>query len=158
MGGSNISFRQVLVTLQFAISIILIVCTAVVFKQLRFMQEKSLGFDREHVVTMPYNVGLNEQYDAFRTELLSNSNIKDAGRSSRIPTGRLLDAQGSKINRGDSLAPTSADIKFVSADHDFVTTYSVKIVAGSGPNGGAIVPRWSEAAPVSGLRKARVTL
>ena len=130
VGGGNISFRQVLVTLQFAISIILIVCTAVVFKQLKFMQQKSLGFEREHVVTVPYNAGLNEQFDAFRTELLSNSNIKDAGRSSRIPTGRLLDAQGSRIDRGDSLAPTSADIKYVSADHDFITTYGVKIVAG----------------------------
>ncbi|HEX6181736.1 MAG TPA: FtsX-like permease family protein [Chitinophagaceae bacterium] len=130
VGGGNISFRQVLVTLQFAISIILIVCTAVVFKQLKYMQQKSLGFDREQVVTLPYNTSLNDTYEAFRTELLTNSHIKDAGRSSRIPTGRLLDAQGSKIDRGDSLAPTSADIKFVSADHDFVTTYGIKIVAG----------------------------
>lgn len=129
-GGGNISFRQVLVTLQFAISIILIISTAVVFKQLRYMQQKSLGFDREHVVTLPYNIGLNERYEAFRNELLGNSNIKDAGRSSRIPTGRLLDAMGSQIDRGDSLAPTNADIKFVAADHDFVTTYGVKIVAG----------------------------
>lgn len=129
-GGANISFRQVLVTLQFGISIILIISTAVVFKQLRFMQQKSLGFDREHVVTLPYNVGLNERYEAFRNELLANSKIKDAGRSSRIPTGRLLDAMGSQIDRGDSLAPTNTDIKYVSADHDFVTTYGVKVVAG----------------------------
>jgi putative ABC transport system permease protein len=129
-GGGNISFRQVLVTLQFAISIILIISTAVVFKQLRYMQQKSLGFNREHVVTLPYNNGLGERYEAFRNELLANSNIKDLGRSSRIPTGRLLDAMGSQIDRGDSLAPTNADIKYVSADHDFVTTYGVKIVAG----------------------------
>lgn len=130
VGGGNISFRQVLVTLQFAISIILIISTAVVFKQLRYMQQKSLGFDKEHVVTVPYNSGLSERWDAFRNELLANINIKDAGRSSRIPTGRLLDAMGSQIDRGDSLAPTNADIKFVSADHNFITTYGVKIVAG----------------------------
>lgn len=130
VGGGNISFRQVLVTLQFAISIILIISTAVVFRQLKYMQDKSLGFDREHVVTMPYNTGLTERWDAFRNELLANSNIKDAGRSSRIPTGRLLDASGSTIQRGDTLAPTNADIKFVAADHDFVTTYGVKVVAG----------------------------
>lgn len=129
-GGANISFRQVLVTLQFAISIILIISTAVVFQQLRYMQKKSLGFDREHIVTLPYNNALGDRYEAFRNQLLANSNIKDLGRSSRIPTGRLLDAMGSQIDRGDSLAPTNADIKFVSADHDFVTTYGVKIVAG----------------------------
>ena len=132
VGGANISFRKILVTAQFAISIILIISTAVVFKQLNYMQKKSLGFDREHIVTIPYNGALNNNYDAFRTELLFNSNIKNAARSSRIPTGRLLDAMGAKINRGDSLAPANADIKFVSADQEFLSTYGVKIVAGQG--------------------------
>lgn len=131
-GGSNISFRKVLVTTQFAISIILIICTIVVFGQMRYMQEKALGFDRDHIVNLQYVGALNETYDAFRTELLSNSYIKNAGRSSRIPTGRLLDAMGSRIKRGDMLAPANADIKFVSADQDFISTYGVKIVAGRG--------------------------
>ena len=132
IGGGNISFRKILVTMQFAISIILIICTAIVFNQMRYMQNKSLGFDKEHIVTLPYPNELNDKYDAFRTELLSNSNIKNAGRSSRIPTGRLLDAMGAKISSGDTLAPIAADIKFVSADQDFIPTYGVKIVAGRG--------------------------
>jgi putative ABC transport system permease protein len=131
-GAVNISFRQVLVTLQFAISIILIICTAVVFNQMRYMQNKSLGFDKEHIVTLPYAQELNVKYDAFKTELLSNSNIKNAGRSSRIPTGRLLDDMGAKIMHGDSLAPVSSDVKYVAADQDFISTYGVKIVAGRG--------------------------
>ena len=75
---------------------------------------------------------MNDRYDAFRTELLSNTYVKNAGRSSRIPTGRLLDANGAKIRRSDTLEPANADIKFVSADQDFVPTYGVKIVAGRG--------------------------
>lgn len=129
-GGANFSFRQVLVTAQFAISIMLIIATAVVFRQLRYMQEKSLGFDKEHIVTFNYNGGLNDRYDAFRTELLSNNNIKNIGRSSRIPTGRLLDAQSASLERGDSLAPVSADIKNVRSDYDFIATYGIKTVAG----------------------------
>jgi len=131
-GGWNISFRKTLVTIQFAISIILIICTAIVFIQMRYMQNKSLGFDKEHIVTLPYTSLLNDSYDAFRTELLSNSIIKNAGRSSRIPTGRLLDAMGAQVKKGDTLAPANADIKFVSADQDFISTYGVKIVAGRG--------------------------
>ncbi len=131
-GGINISFRQVLVTLQFAISIILIISTAVVFKQMRYMQNKSLGFDREHIVTLPYSGELNSNFDAFRTELLANAGIKNAARSSRIPTGRLLDAMGSRIMKNDTMAPVSADIKFVSADQDFMPTYGVTVVAGRG--------------------------
>jgi putative ABC transport system permease protein len=129
-GGANISFRQVLVTTQFAISIMLIIATAVVYRQLKYMQEKSLGFDREHIVTLSYNDGLADRYDAFRTALLSNTNVKRITRSSRIPTGRLLDSQGASIEKGDSLANVSADIKNVRADQDFIATYGVKVVAG----------------------------
>lgn len=130
IGSSNISFRKVLVTAQFAISIILIISTAIIFKQMSFMQNTELGFDREHIVNLSYNSALNDRFEAFRNELLSNSNIKNAGRSSRIPTGRLLDSMGARVMKDDSLAPANADVKFVSADQDFTSTYGVKIVAG----------------------------
>jgi putative ABC transport system permease protein len=130
--GANISFRQVLVTAQFAISIILIISTAVIFKQMRYMQQKELGFDKDHIVTMPYTSALSDKYDAFRNEMLSDANIKNVGRSSRIPTGRLLDAMGTKVKKGDTLAPANADIKFVVSDYDFLNTYGVKILAGRG--------------------------
>jgi putative ABC transport system permease protein len=128
--GGNISFRQVLVTLQFTISIILIISTAVVFKQLRYMQETSLGFDREHIVTLPYNSELDSKFESFRTDLLNDSHIKNITLSSRIPTGRLLDAMGTSIDRGDSAVPITGDIKYVAADYRFLSTYGVHIVAG----------------------------
>jgi putative ABC transport system permease protein len=130
IGGSNISFRKVLVVVQFAISIILIICTAVVFQQLRYMQTTSLGFNKDHIVTLSYNGNLTSKYESFKTELLSNSNIKSITRSSRIPTGRLLDAMGSQINKGDSLTPMQVDIKFVVADEDYLPTYGLKVLAG----------------------------
>ena len=130
VGGGNISFRKILVTVQFAISIILIICTSIVFSQMRYMQKKSLGFDREHIVTVPYTPDLSDKYEAFRTELLSNSNIKNAGRSSRIPTGRLLDEMGTRVSSGDTLAPITTDIKFITSDYDFIPTYGVKVLAG----------------------------
>jgi len=130
--GGGISFRKVLVTLQFAISIILIIATGIVFWQMRYMQNKILGFDKEHIITLPYSPQLNDRYEAFRNELLTNSNIKNVGRSSRIPTGRLLDANGARMESADTLAPVNADIKFVSADYDFVSTYGIKVIAGRG--------------------------
>ena len=129
-GGGNISFRKTLVVFQFSISIVLIIATVIVFQQLNYMQNKSLGFDKDHVVTIDYNSGLKNSYQSFKDELLSNSNIKGVALSSRIPSGRLLDSQGSQLNRGDSLAPSKADIKYVVADEDFIPTYGIKIVAG----------------------------
>jgi putative ABC transport system permease protein len=129
-GGGNISLRKVLVVFQFSISIILIIATVIVFQQLNYIQNKSLGFDKEHIVTMRYNAGLNNSYQSFKDELLSNSNIKEVSRSSRIPSGRLLDSQGSQLNRGDSLSPSKADIKYVVTDESFIPAYGIKIVAG----------------------------
>ncbi len=129
-GGGNISFRKALVVFQFAISIILIIATVVVFQQLSYIQNKSLGFDKEHIVTLRNNAGLNNSFQSFKDELLSNSNIKDVALSSRIPSGRLLDSQGSQLDVGNSMSPTKADIKYVVADENFIPTYGIKIVAG----------------------------
>lgn len=129
VGKGSISFRQILVVLQFAISIILIIATTVVFQQLRYMQHASLGYDKEHIVTMSLS-SLGNQYPAFRNDLLQNPNIKNIGRSSRIPTGRLLDDQGIEVLTGDSLRPANVDVKYVSADFDFIPTYGIQMLTG----------------------------
>ncbi|HEY2350322.1 MAG TPA: FtsX-like permease family protein [Puia sp.] len=130
VGSGNISFRKVLVVAQFSISIILIITTIIVFQQLRYLQQTSLGYDKEHIITIPYSNFLNTPYEAFRNDLLRNSDIRDVARSSRIPTGRLLDAMGASTSSGDSLRPVTATIKYVASDYDFIPTYGVKIVAG----------------------------
>ena len=129
-GGGNILFRKVLVALQFAISIILIICTAIVFSQMRYIQNKSLGYDRDHIVTLSYPSELNDKWEAFHTDLLANSNVKNAAWSTRIPTGRLLDNMGASMMKGDTMSPINVDIKFVSADQDFIPTYDIKMAAG----------------------------
>ncbi|MBV9963024.1 MAG: ABC transporter permease [Parafilimonas sp.] len=129
-GGSNISFRKVLVITQFSISIILIITTIVVFQQLHYMQNASLGYDKGHIVTLPYYTQLNDQYESFRNTLLQNPGIKDVGRSSRIPTGRLLDDMGASVAGGDSLVPLKSEIRYVATDYDFIPTYGIHIDAG----------------------------
>ena len=130
VGGRSISFRKVLVVTQFTVSIILIIATMIVFQQLRFIQRTSLGYDKEHLVNLPYYSQLDGQYESFRNTLLQNPNIKDAGRSSRIPTGRLLDDMGASAPGTDSLVPVKAEIRFVAADYDFIPTYGIHMIAG----------------------------
>ena len=129
-GSGNISFRKVLVVAQFSISIILIITTVIVFQQLRYMQKTSLGYDKEHLITLPYYNDINTSYESFRNELMQNPDIRNVARSSRIPTGRLLDAMGASAYIGDSLRPVTADIKYVATDYDFIPTYGVHVVAG----------------------------
>jgi putative ABC transport system permease protein len=128
--GGNITFRKALVVSQFAISIILIITTIVVFQQLHFLQRTKLGYDKEQVITLQYNSSLGPQFETFRNELMQNPAVKNLGRSSRIPTGRLLDSQGASAIAGDSLQPISTILKNVSIDYDFLPAYNIKMAAG----------------------------
>ncbi|HKK11491.1 MAG TPA: FtsX-like permease family protein, partial [Flavobacteriaceae bacterium] len=128
--GGNISFRKVLVVTQFSISIILMITTIIVFQQLHYIQTESLGFDRERVITMANSSEVNKQYDAFRNALISNSAFKNVTRSSRIPTGRLLDNMGASTVSGDSLQKVDTAIKFVAVDPDFVSTFDIAMKTG----------------------------
>jgi putative ABC transport system permease protein len=126
----GISFRKVLVVSQFAISIVLIITTAIVFQQLHYMQNKSLGFNKERILIFSYNNDLSKNYQAFRDELLRNSSFKNISCSSRIPSGRLLDNMGAATLSGDSLRPTTTDIKYVAIDYDFIPTYGIQMASG----------------------------
>ncbi|MBV9987296.1 MAG: ABC transporter permease [Chitinophagaceae bacterium] len=129
-GGNSISFRKALVVVQFAISIILIITTAIVFQQLRYMQQTALGYTKEHVIVMPYNIATASQYESFRNELMAKNGVVQVARSSRIPTGRLLDSQGASIVDGDSLQPVNTELKFLAVDHDFIPAYGIQMAAG----------------------------
>lgn len=129
-GGRNVSFRKVLVTVQFGISIMLIVGTVVVFRQLKYMENKSLGFNKDHIITLPYSDTLTSRFAAFQSSLKSGAYVKEVTRSSRIPSGRLLDNMGASIESGDTLAPSQGDVKYVLVDENFVGTYGIKVLAG----------------------------
>ncbi len=129
-GTGSISFRQVLVVFQFGISIVLIIATTVVFQQISYMQNTSLGYNREHVITMPYASALNNQFETFRSNVLRDASVVNMGRSSRIPTGRLLDDQGASVMSGDSLKPVNAALKYITADYNFIPTYGIEMAAG----------------------------
>ena len=129
-GSGTISFRKALVVIQFAVSIVLLISTAIVFQQLHYMQNASLGFSKDQVITMDYPTGLGNKYESFRNRLLQDSRFLQLTRSSRIPGGRLLDEMGAATESGDSLRPVNADIKFVAVDHDFLKTYNIPIAAG----------------------------
>ena len=123
--------RKVLVVAQFAISITLIIATAITFQQLDYLNNRELGYDKEQVVTLRYFSELAPTYDAFYNELTTFSGIKNVGRSSRIPTGRLLDSQGTAtVQKGDSMVRADVTIKNIRIDQEFFNTYGIKFLTG----------------------------
>ena len=125
------ALRRALVVSQFAISIVLIIATLITFQQLQYMNNRDLGYNKDQIVTLQYFSELGSSYDAFYNELLKHSAIANASRSSRTPTSRLLDSQGSaQVQKGDTLANTGVMLKNIRIDHEFFETYQIPFVAG----------------------------
>ncbi|MFC3196063.1 ABC transporter permease [Parapedobacter deserti] len=121
--------QQLLVTIQFAIAVLLIICTTVVYSQMRHVQDFKLGYSKEQVLLMPA-AGDSIAFESARHQLVQHPGIVDVARSSRIPTGRLLDGQTAYVMRGGQLAPTGAIIKGLAIDEQFIPTYQIEMVAG----------------------------
>jgi putative ABC transport system permease protein len=75
-GKTGINFRSGLVVFQFFISIFLIVGTAVVYKQLNYIQEKELGYDKDQVMIIADTWMLGSKESSFQQQLLSDPRIK----------------------------------------------------------------------------------
>jgi putative ABC transport system permease protein len=130
MSGKS-GLRKSLVVAQFAISIILIISTAITFQQLQYLNNQDLGYNKDQVVTLKFFNELTPQYDAFYNELVKQSTIQHVSRSSRTPTGRLLDSNGTAlVQKGDSMINTNLALKSIYTDQSFFDTYEVSLVAG----------------------------
>jgi len=126
-GSGKSVFRRNIVIIQFSISIMLIVGVFTVYKQMRYIQTRSLGFDKENVVIIPVrSQQIAQNYGSFRNELMQNHQIISASASSEVPADSHY--SNSNVNRLDSEEPI---ILFLfTSDYDYVETYKMEILAG----------------------------
>ncbi|MBE0652815.1 MAG: ABC transporter permease, partial [Bacteroidales bacterium] len=85
-GSSNKSLRNILVFIQFAISSSLIACTIVIYNQLNFMQEKSLGFDKDNLIAIFLrNDEVKSGAHQLKNEFRSQAVVESSSLASSIP-------------------------------------------------------------------------
>ncbi len=124
----NFNLRSRLVVFQFTISVVLIIGTIVVYQQMKYIQNKDLGFDKEQLLTIPnsYALGRNEQ--VFKQQLLQDSRIVNATASWYKPAGpshynnALAYAQGNDKN-----VVNGVDYH---VDEDYIPTMGMHILSG----------------------------
>ncbi|MXX02295.1 MAG: FtsX-like permease family protein [Gemmatimonadetes bacterium] len=87
-GMTGSMLRKSLVVVQFTLSILLIVSTAIVYQQLDYMQSRNLGFDKDQVVVIPLVAGVEQDFDTFKTRLSQSPHIQGMTRSVLMP-GRM---------------------------------------------------------------------
>ena len=83
--GKNTSLRNGLVVFQFAASIILIICTLAIYKQMDYMLNKDLGFNKEQVLILHGTNSLGEKINTVKDELESLSTVQSVSISSYLP-------------------------------------------------------------------------
>lgn len=126
-------FRRVLVVTQFAFSVILIVGTLVVNRQLRFMRDKNLGYDKEQVFTTTMR-NMFKHYDAVKANLLNNPAVQDVTRTS---AGSIIDISNQTGNNDfEGKAPNQTlFLSTMAVDQNFISFFKMQLKEGTGFTG-----------------------
>ncbi len=129
-GAKNPWLRGVLVVAQFAISIVLLVGTGVVFEQLRFMREKNLGFQKEQVVVLPIETAAGQaKFETLRGELLRHPHVVSVAASSSVP-GRMF---GDNAHHAEGAPPEVVySLQTLGVSFDYLSAMEIPLVAGRG--------------------------
>ena len=128
--ANNKSFglRSGLVVFQFFISVALIIGTIVVYQQMKYIQNKDLGFNKEQILTIPnsYALGSNEQ--VFKQQMLQDSRIVNATASYYKPAGPSNYNNALAFPQGnDNLVVDGVEYH---VDENYIPTLGMKMVSG----------------------------
>jgi putative ABC transport system permease protein len=129
-GGRNrgaLTLRNGLVVFQFAMSIILIIGSLVIGRQLDFIKNQRLGFDKDHVVAVHNADNLGPGLDAFRDRLKQHPDILAVTVVSSLP-GRGTPNWGIGVEGVQTERPLN--MNFMTCDQDFAETLNIRMTEG----------------------------
>lgn len=119
--------RSVLVIVQFAISIVLLIGTIVIWRQLNYVQNKNLGFNKEYLVTITNPESLEDKLRDFKNDLLQNPRIKDVTNSSKLFITGIRGRAYYMQKKSPESVETTQDLD---VDYNFLNTYQIKLLQG----------------------------
>jgi putative ABC transport system permease protein len=120
--------RSLLVVFQFTMSIALIIGTLVINRQLHYMQNKKLGFNKEQVLIVKKTDDLGKQVQAFKQELLANPDIISVSNSTNLMGDPAFGDNVYNVPGGSGVSQFILWTMF--ADESFMGTYDIQMAAG----------------------------
>src|SRR5258706_2649978 len=120
--------RKVLVVVQFSVSVILIIGTIIIYKQIQFAKNRPVGYTREGLVTLPMTADIHKHFDAMKDELIHSGVITLMAESGSPPTGSYGSTSGFDWKGKDP--NLSIDFLFVSTTFDYGKTIDWKVKEG----------------------------
>ena len=138
-GNKGLNLRKVLVTFQFALSVLLITGALIIAFQLNFIRNQPMGFQTEEMMTVPvYSQNMNSSFSGmdenmhqrlrmFEATILRNSRVKAATLSGSLPGLGVVNRQ---VNYEGMNPDERLFVPVLSVDYDFLPTYDLQIIAG----------------------------
>ncbi|MFB3133080.1 MAG: ABC transporter permease, partial [Rhodothermales bacterium] len=127
-GARGGRLRNVLVTLQFTASIVLVIATVVVVQQLHYLQSKKLGYNKEQVVVVPVADGeVRAQYETIKAELMTHPSVVKATVFNQPPTNITSSSGADWEGKPDD---RKASMHLTTVDYDFVDFFEIELIEG----------------------------
>jgi len=128
-GSQRNSLRSSLIVFQFFVSTALIIATIIVYRQLNYMQNKKLGYDKEQVLFLPYARLLGNNQDAFKQQLLQDKRVVSTSISRNIPGDIMLD--GTEVfPKNETGNGTEIHGNIYHVDYDYLRTLGLHMKQG----------------------------
>lgn len=133
--SSKFNLRAILVVCQFTITMVLIISTLVIGNQLRYIQTKDVGFNKEQLMIIDINSGdVRRGFQAIKNEYSKISGVQHVAVSSRVP-GEWKNIAEIYVQNPDQNAADSLKAYFMGFDEHILKTYQFKLASGNFFNG-----------------------
>ena len=121
-------FRKILVVTQFSLTIILIIGTLVIYRQISHIKNINLGYDKEHIVVLPLRGLDSEGFESIKNEFLQYPGIIKASKTSSLPTFIGSGTSGADWEGKDPEVRIQMQIN--SVDFDYLDTFKMEMAQG----------------------------
>ncbi|WP_228450735.1 ABC transporter permease [Chryseolinea soli] len=129
-GSRSSGLRSALVVFQFATSIVLIIGTFIIYKQMNFILHTKVGFDKDQVVMIRGANTLGEQRTTFKDELLQLSEVEDVTLTDYLPVMGTNRDQNTFWKEGKTREDRGVPGQFWFVDTDYIRTLGMKVFEG----------------------------
>jgi len=128
-GMKGALFRRALVVLQFSLSVLLILGTLMVFRQVNFLRGRDVGFDRENIVYFEIGPRFRQNIDTIKAELLSNPDILHVALTD-VPPYRWMSNAGFGDVQWEGKTNQEVKMVMTSVDYDYLDTFGLEMAQG----------------------------
>jgi putative ABC transport system permease protein len=126
--NAGLGLRKSLIVFQFVISVFLIASTFIIQKQLHYIQNKNLGYNREHVIILPLDQKMQDNLSTIKTVFKSNPDVLNVATAVNDPS---YIKGGYSMRRSDMPEGEMIAVKANPVDEEFVRATGLQIIAGS---------------------------